>query len=208
MFNNLKSFGEDNASTLTDEKLSSKLDKLTSTYLAGQQDQLQGSSLWTNGLLDNWSNTNANNLSSLFKLISVISTRSGSLNEPDAEQSYGELFAQLKSLYSDFGKLKLDLILNELKLEVNYLIEELKTNMRNEFNSKLKELVYEQSVLNAKLASVEFKLALRAEEPIVQSDDPTNDTNPNLLTVSKQNNTRSRRSNHTSCLFIHFFCSF
>jgi hypothetical protein len=176
--------------------------QLTSTYVHNEKNSASLS-------LSSEICSSRRNLSSLFKLISLISSNNqleshsptqlnnnnnnNPLNNTEQQQqgqnSYENLFNQLNSLYDDFAKLKLDLILNELKLEIKYLIEDLKSSIRAEFSAKLSELVYEQSLVNAKLASIECKMTL-SEEGRTSDGNETNKRQENRqasdLTESKQ----------------------
>lgn len=135
------------------------IEQLTSTYLPT-----------CDSLLD------SKNLSNLFKLISLIAVPSSiennqhnktryesiglDLKEPDSN-SHGDLIDQIGDLRNDFSRLRLDLVLNEVKLELGHLVDQLKSTLIDEFASKLTKLSYELSILNAKLASMECKLVIR-----------------------------------------------
>jgi hypothetical protein len=135
------------------------IEQLTSTYLPT-----------CDSLLD------SKHLSNLFKLISLIAVPSSiennqhnktryesiglDLRAPDSN-SHSDLIDQIGDLRNDFSRLRFDLVLNEVKLELGHLVDQLKSTLIDEFESKLTKLSYELSILNAKLASMECKLVIR-----------------------------------------------
>ena len=69
------------------------------------------------------------------------------------------LFKEIHNLRNDFAKFQSTLLLNELKIELNYLVDKLKIDFNNHLSEKFNKIDYEISLLNAKIASVDFKLA-------------------------------------------------
>ena len=71
---------------------------------------------------------------------------------------YNLLKDELNNLRLNLTKFCTDLLLNELKIELNYLVEKIKNDLDQSMKSKLSQLIYEQSILNAKMATIECKL--------------------------------------------------
>jgi hypothetical protein len=71
---------------------------------------------------------------------------------------YNSLKDELNNLRLNLTKFCTDLLLNELKIELNYLVEKIKNDLDQSMKSKLSQLIYEQSILNAKMATIECKL--------------------------------------------------
>jgi hypothetical protein len=64
-------------------------------------------------------------------------------------------YSKLISLKNHLEYFKTNLCLNEIKNEVNNLMNKLKSDLKIDVQTKFTELLYEQSVLNAKLATIE-----------------------------------------------------
>ncbi len=71
---------------------------------------------------------------------------------------YNMLKEELNNLRLNLTKFCTDLLLNELKIELNYLVEKIKDDLDINIKAKISQLLYEQSILNAKMAAVECKL--------------------------------------------------
>jgi len=71
---------------------------------------------------------------------------------------YNLLREELNNLRLNLTKFCTDLLLNELKIELNYLVEKIKDDLDQNIKTKLSHLIYEQSILNAKMAAIECKL--------------------------------------------------
>lgn len=67
----------------------------------------------------------------------------------------------LNNLRNDLHKFQADLLLSELKIELNYLVDKVKNQLYQEFKSKFDQHTYEISILNAKLSSLDFKLVIK-----------------------------------------------
>ena len=64
-------------------------------------------------------------------------------------------YYELEILKNNFNNLKLNIILNEIKNEMNNLLDKLKNDLTIDLQTKMTELVYEQTLLNAKLAALQ-----------------------------------------------------
>jgi hypothetical protein len=64
-------------------------------------------------------------------------------------------YYELEILKNNFNNLKLNIILNEIKNEMNSLLDKLKNDLTIDLQTKMTELVYEQTILNAKLAALQ-----------------------------------------------------
>ena len=81
-----------------------------------------------------------------------------SCNYTHISSDYNVMKEELNDLRSNLTKFCADLLLNELKIELNYLVEKVKNDLDQSIRAKLNQLIYEQTILTAKLASIECKL--------------------------------------------------
>ena len=71
---------------------------------------------------------------------------------------YQTLIEELQHLKTNMTKFKSDLVMNEIKIEFNHLVKNLRSELNNEIQSRFNSLAYEQSVISAKLASIQCNL--------------------------------------------------
>ena len=88
------------------------------------------------------------------------------------QNDYDQLKNELNHLRSNLTKFCADLLLNELKLEMKYLVEKIKVDLEQNMKANLNQLIYEQAILNAKLATLECKI-LNSQTLLSQTDDQT-----------------------------------
>ena len=80
---------------------------------------------------------------------------------------YVNLINELINLKADLTKFRADLVLNELKIELNILAERIKTELNEQFMRKFKELDNKYSTLNSRVSLLE--LALRGETSVADT---------------------------------------
>ena len=64
-------------------------------------------------------------------------------------------YYKLELLKTNIDNLNLNLLLNEIKCEMNNLIDKIKLDLTIDIQTKMTELVYEQTLLNAKFAALQ-----------------------------------------------------
>lgn len=66
-----------------------------------------------------------------------------------------DYYSKLLIIKNKFDNLKLNLMLNEIKYEINSLFDKIKNDLELDLQTKFTQLVYEQALLNAKLAAIQ-----------------------------------------------------
>lgn len=73
---------------------------------------------------------------------------------------------ELDNLRNDFAKFHSSLLMNELKIELNYLVDQLRENLANELRLTIDQVNYEISLLSAKICALEIKLDQSMSEQV------------------------------------------
>jgi hypothetical protein len=68
-------------------------------------------------------------------------------------------YYKLELLKTNIDNLKLNLLLNEIKCEMNSLIDKFKFDLTIDLQTKMSQLVYEQTLLNAKFTALQCCLS-------------------------------------------------
>lgn len=101
---------------------------------------------------------------------SVYLSESCDYNKSSFSSDYQTLIVELQNLKSNMTKFKSGLVMNEIKVEFNHLIKNLKSELHSEIQSKFDSLAYEQSVISAKLAAIQCNLNCSSYESLDKLD--------------------------------------
>lgn len=73
---------------------------------------------------------------------------------------------ELNNLRSEFAKFQSALVLNELRIELGFLVDEARLKLSNELNKAIDHISREISLLSAKIDTMQFKLDLTMSEQV------------------------------------------